>query len=174
MAAPKFSPVGPTDKARAYRAPDHVPDNWSPDRPGEIEGFQPHGPRLGSHGPDQGFALKLANRLRPKIEVGPGEHVDDAIEGCLGIALRRASMFSRAPVIHDLNIAFTMWGYFDADPPAELVTLRATLFEGLRHTNHHYTEARVVAEMAPVPTLEMTPGEVAAKYPGEWKALLGV
>ena len=83
-------------------------------------------------------------------------------------------MFSRAPVIHDLNVAFTIWGYFDENVPSELVALRARLFEGLRHTNHHYTEARIVAEMPPTSTLEMTPEQVAAKYPGDWKVLLGL
>ena len=119
MAAPRFSPVPPTDRSRYYESPDHVPDSWSPDRPGDIEGFQPEGPRLGEQGPDQGFALHIAAQLRPKLQMQPGEHADDAIRGCLGVALRRGSMFSRAPVVHDLTIAFTIWGFYDPAPPAE-------------------------------------------------------
>ena len=73
------------------------------------------GARLGFQGPDQGYALTLAARLRPEVHVQAGESVDDAVAGCTAVALRRASLYGRAPVIHDLRIAFTIWGYFDAD-----------------------------------------------------------
>ena len=150
-----------------------MPGSWAPDRPGEIEGFQPEGPRLGAQGPDQGFALHIAAQLRPKLRLQPGENADDVIQGCLGVALRRASIFSRAPVVHDLTIAFTIWGFYDATPPAELVELRKPLFEGLRLVAHHYTEALVVADMAPESTLRMTPAQVADAYPADWPALVG-
>ncbi len=162
------------DQSRAYRSPDHVPDAWNPDRPGEIDGFQPEGKRLGSHGPDQGFALHIAELLRPKLRLTEGEYEDDAIRGCLGVALRRASIFSRAPVVHDLTIAFTIWGCYDESPPPELVALRRSMFEGLRHTAHHYMESRAVADLPPQATLRMTPEAVAAAYPSQWRSLLGV
>ncbi len=173
MAAPRFSPVPPTDRPRYYESPDHVPDAWIPDRPGDIEGFQPDGPRLGEQGPDQGFALRIAAQLRPKVQVQAGEHIDDAIRGCLGVALRRASMFSRAPVVHDLTIAFTIWGFYDPNPPAELVQLRRGMFEGLRLIGHHYMEARAVADLPPDATLRMTPSQVADAYPADWRTLVG-
>jgi hypothetical protein len=173
MAAPRFSPVSPTEHPRYYASPDHVPEQWMPDRPGDIEGFQPDGPRLGEQGPDQGYALHLAAQLRPKVQLQPGEHIDDVIRGCLGVALRRASMFSRAPVVHDLTIAFTIWGFYDADPPSGLVELRRTMFEGLRLVGHHYMEARAVADLPPDATLRMTPAQVAAAYPAEWETLVG-
>ncbi|HSM67037.1 MAG TPA: hypothetical protein VK860_12075 [Ilumatobacteraceae bacterium] len=172
MAAPRFSPVPPTERPRYYESPDHVPEPWTPDRPGDIDGFQPSGPQLGAQGPDQGFALRIASRLRPKLQL-QGEHVDDVIRGCLGVALRRASLYSRAPVVHDLDIAFTIWGFYDADPPAELVELRQELFEGLRLVGHHYTEARLVADMVPESTLRMTPGQAASAYPADWRRLVG-
>ena len=174
MAAPKFTPVAPTDAPRAYESPDHVPDSWTPDRPGEIEGFQPRGDRLGAPGPDQGFALKIAHSLAPRLQLGAGENLDDVIRGCLGVALRRASLFSRAPVVHDLTIAFTVWGFFDEEPPHELVELRTTMFEGLRHVGQHYVEGRDVVDRVPVETLRMQPAQVAAAYPGEWRSLLGL
>ena len=173
MAAPRFSPVPPTGHPRSYESPDHPPEPWTPDRPGEIDGFQPEGPRLGAQGPDQGYALRIAARLRPKLRLQPNEHADDAIQGCLGVALRRASLFSRAPVVHDLDIAFTIWGFYDPEPPADLVALRTRLFEGLRHVAHHYTEARVVADMPPEATLRMTPSAVAEAYPAAWASLVG-
>jgi hypothetical protein len=173
MAAPKFSPVTPADNPRYYASPEHVPEAWMPERPGEISGFQPAGPWLGDQGPDQGFALRIASQLRPKLQLQPGENADDATQGCLGIALRRASMFSRAPVVHDLTIAFTIWGFYDAQPPDDLVTRRRSMFEGLRHISHHYAEAREVVDSVPEQTLQMTHGEVATKYPAEWRTLVG-
>lgn len=174
MAAPKFTPVVPTDSPRAYGSPDYVPAPWTPDRPGEIAGFQPRGERLGAPGPDQGYAIKIANSLRSKLHLAEGEHIDDVIRGCLGVALRRASLFSRAPVVHDLSIAFTVWGYFDPAPPSDLVALRKKMFEGLRHVGHHYAESREVVDQVPVETLKSTPAQVDSRYPADWRILLGL
>ncbi len=173
MAAPKFAPAPAVDDARGYSSPDHVPSSWMPDRPGEIHGFQPEGGRLGFQGPDQGFAIKIANTFRSRLQVSPGENIDDAICGCLGIALRRASLFSRAPVVHDLTIAFTAWGYLHSDAPAELVRLRARLFEGVANTLHHYAEGRLIVDMMPEATLRMSPAQVQAAFPGAWASLVG-
>jgi hypothetical protein len=173
MAAPKFAPVSPLDDSRVYGSPDIVPASWKPDRPGDLIGFQPEGARLGFQGPDQGFALKIANGFGDRLQLQVREHAADAIQGCLGIALRRASIFSRAPVVHDLTIAFTVWGFLDSDPPADLTALRVRLFEGVSNTLHHYDEARVLVDMVPEATLRMTPAQVEAAYPGRWKELLG-
>jgi hypothetical protein len=173
MAAPQFSPTPVVDTTRSYGSPDVVPDAWHPDRPGDLVGFQPSGDRLGYQGPDQGFAIKIANGFRDRLQLQPGEHAGDAISGCLGVALRRASMFSRAPVVHDLTIAFTIWGFLDANPPAELVATRTQLFAGLGH-GHHYTEGRALADMVPEATLQMNPQQVAAAYPADWRTLVGL
>lgn len=173
MAAPKFAPPPVIDEARAYASPPVVPEAWTPDRPADLAGFQPSGPQLGYQGPDQGFALKIANGFRDRLRLQPGEHAADAIRGCLGIALRRASLFSRAPVVHDLTIAFTIWGYLDADAPKELLAERAHRFEGLGH-GHHYGDARELADMVPEATLRMTPQQVQAAYPGRWRELVGL
>lgn len=173
MAAPKFAPVPPTASPRAYRSPDHVPDRWTPDRPGAVVGLQPRGERLGTQGPDQGFALRIASRLAPEVKLQPGEKLDDAVRGCVNIALRRASLFSRAPVVHDLRMAFTMWGFFDQNPPAELVARRRELFEGVGHTAHHYAEGRRIADLVPESTLRSTPRQVADRYPTQWRELTG-
>lgn len=174
MAAPKFSPVAPGDATRYYESPDHVPGTWIPTRPGEIAGFQPKGDRLGAPGPDQGFAIKIANSLRPKLHLQQGENEDDVVRGCLGVALRRASLFSRAPVVHDLTIAFTVWGFYDETPAPELVAIRSRMFEGLRHVGHHYTESRKVVDAVPASTLQMTPAAVEAAHASDWRSLLDV
>ncbi len=170
MAAPKFAPV--TDQPY-YTSPDVVPAAWTPERPGEIEGLQPVGPRLGAQGPDQGFALRIANRIAPTLQLQPGERTDDAVRGCLGIALRRASMYSRAPVVHDVRLAFTIWGFFLADPPADLVARRMELFEGVGKVTHHYAEGRRIADLVPETTLRLTPDAAAARMPAGWRELTG-
>ena len=173
MAAPAFVPTPVVDTARSYSSPDVVPASWSPARPGDFAGFQPHGEQLGYQGPDQGFALKIANGFRDRLCLQPGEQAADAIRGCFGVALRRASLFSRAPVVHDLTVAFTVWGYLDANAPADLVAARKPLFNGVGH-GHHYTEARALADMVPEATLRLTPAAAAAAYPAKWRELLGL
>ena len=151
-----------------------MPLAWTSDRPGDLVGRQPRSPRFGYQGPDQGYALTLAERSRDRIHVGPGESVDDAIRGCLNIALRRASLFGRAPTVHDLTVAFTMWGYLDPHPPDDLRDRRAQLFAGVTDTDHHYAEGRAIADMVPEETSLMRPDEVAAAYPSRWRDLVGL
>jgi hypothetical protein len=175
MAAPEYVPLKPVDPAhRSYTSPDYVPDPWRPDRPGELEGGQPRGARLGNQGPDQGFALLLAERFGDRLRLAPGEHADDVVQGCVSIALRRASLFGRAPIVHDLTIAFTIWGFLDDAAPAALVALRSKAFEGLGHTAHHYDELRALVDGVPEATLRMTPEQVKAAYPSRWQELLGL
>jgi hypothetical protein len=172
MAAPKFAPESPVDDPRSYESPDVVPKQWTPDRPAEIEGFQPEGPGLGYQGPDQGYALVLAERFTERLHLAAGERQDDAIAGCVALATRRASLFGRAPVTPDLAVAFTVWGFLDADPPAELVAVRAPLFAGVAD-RHHYTQRRALVDRVPEATLRITPAEVAAAYPARWRELIG-
>ena len=127
---------------------------------------------MGFQGPDQGYALLLANRLSNRLHLVGGLVTADAIRGCLNIALRRASLYGRAPVIHDLTIAFTMWGFFDANPPADLVTTRTDLFKGVGNV-HHYAEGRSIVDMVPEATLRMNPAQVTSAYPTNWRTLTG-
>jgi hypothetical protein len=172
MAAPKFAPAGAA-ASRYYESPDVVPDRWGPERPGIVDGLQPAGPRLGAQGPDQGYALTIAKRLASRVHLQGRERLEDAIRGCVGIALRRASLFSRAPVVHDVELAFTIWGYFDPNPPADLIARRPQLFEGVGNVNHHYAEGRVIADLVPESTLRMTPTQAKSAYPGRWRELTG-
>jgi hypothetical protein len=174
MAAPKFVPTLPTDAPRSYGSPDHVPETWKPIRPGDLDGPQPHGPQLGTQGPDQGYGLRLANRLRPSLRLQRGEDADDVVQGCLGIALRRASLFGRAPVIHDLKLAFKIWGYLDDDPPAPLLACRRELFAGVGNVMHHYAEGRRIADMVPVSTLLASIDDVFAAPAARWAQMSGM
>jgi hypothetical protein len=173
MAAPEYVPVSPVDRPRSYESPDHVPGPWVPDRPAEVVGAQPVGARFGCQGPDQGYALMLAEEhLKPRLQLTEGEHPADAVGGCVGIAMRRASMYGRAPTIHDLTIAFMIWGYLDPSPPAELVELRRRVFAGVGHVAQHYAEGRAIVDAVPEATLRMTPAQVRDAYPARWQDLI--
>jgi hypothetical protein len=172
MAAPRTARTGERT-ALYYSSPEVVPEAWLPDRPGVVDGPQPTGPLLGAQGPDQGYALTLARRLTPKLRLQEGERLDDAIRGCVLIALRRASLYSRAPVVHDLNLAFTIWGYLDEQPPADLLARRRELFEGVGNVLHHYAAGQVIADLVPEETLRLTPDAARAAYPDRWRDLTG-
>lgn len=173
MAAPRYAPTPVTEPARAYESPEHVPAAWVPGRRAEIEGLQPAGSRLGYQGPDQGYVITLAKRAEPRVRVQPGESVDDALRGCSLIALKRASLFGRAPMVHDLTLALTIWGFLSDNPPADLVAARRDLFDGVHHVAHHYAEGRFIADLVPEATLRMSHTDAAARMPAGWRQLTG-
>ena len=143
-----------------------------PDRPGEVVGEgQPVGQALGVQGPDQGYALTLAHRLVPELKLAEGEHVEDVVAAGVSVALRRAALYGRAPVVHDLRVAFGAFGYLD-DAPEQLIEHRRPLTAGLGH-HHHYVESRHLATSVPETTLRMTPEAVRAKVATDWRTLLG-
>lgn len=169
MAAPDFVPVRPGTR-KSYESPPRREGSWRATRPAEVVGEgQPDGAAMGSQGPDQGYALKLVQRFKGTLVLAPGEHEADAIAGCLGVAMRRASLFGRAPAMPDLRLAFATYGFL-TEAPAELVAFRKPLFEEAANP-HHYFEKRTIANLVPEATLRMTPEAVAAAK--DWRALLG-
>jgi hypothetical protein len=129
---PSFVPIVEADQVRpAYQL--RVPNIWTQSRPAELRGAtQPTGHQLGSPGPDQGFALKLARRFEDRLVLGPGESSEDAIIGCTAVAMRRCARFGRAPVVHDLTFGFTLWGFLGG-APADLIEARGPLFRSAAH-----------------------------------------
>lgn len=170
MAAPEFVPVDTTRTVRAYESPPRQPEQWHPVRPGDLPLGQPRGPRLGNPGPDQGYVLVLAGRFEGKLTLTPGEHERDALVGASAVALKRASLFGRAPVIHDLTIALTIWGFL-GEAPADLVAFRKPLFEEVANPNH-YPEQRRIADLVPDDALRQTPDEVAQAHRLGWRRLI--
>jgi len=164
---PSFVPVVEADQVRrAYQL--HVPSIWTTSRPSELRGTRaPAGSSLGTPGPDQGFALKLARRFEDRLVLGPGDHAEDAISGCTAVAMRRAALFGRAPVIHDLTLAFTLWGFLEG-APADLVAAREPLF---RSASHHYRVQRTIADCVLESTLRLAPEQVGDRL-GEWRTLV--
>ena len=167
MTQPSFVPVVEADQVRRASQLD-VPSIWTTSRPSELRGTRaPVGALLGTPGPDQGFALKLARRFEDRLVLAAGEHVEDAVWGCTAVAMRRSASVGRAPVIHDLTAAFTLWGFFEG-APADLVGARAPLF---RSASHRYQVQRTIADCVPESTLRLTPEQVADRL-GEWRSLL--
>ena len=77
--------------------------------------------------------------------------------------------------MHDLRIAFTIWGYLRSRSARPICSPGARqLFEGVGNTNHHYAEGRRIADMVPESTLRMTPQQVDGYYPARWRSLLGI
>lgn len=168
MAAPEYVPVPLAEQPRRD-LPMPPPRHWVAERPGDLHLGQPRGPRFGSPGPDQGYALNLAARFADRVQVEKGEHVDDALAGCTAVGLKRASLFGRAPVIHDLELALTLWGFLGG-APADLIEFRRPHFAGAAH---HYWDQRDVTDLVPEGTLRLTPVQVEARR-AEWRGLLAV
>jgi hypothetical protein len=160
---------------RSYESPPRRDRSWMADRPGDFAGEdrQPEGERMGVPGPDQGYAYKLIGLFSGKVFTAEGEHDDDVVAGIISVATKRSALFGRAPVVHDLTVAFTVWGFLDADPAPELVQLRRAMFEEISNP-HHYRELRAVADAVPAETLCLTPAEVTARHGKDWRSLLTV
>lgn len=160
MAQPQFVPVD-ENKTPHYESTPRRPDPWRATRPGEIVGpDQLRGDGVGDQGPDQGYALRLVHQFDDRLHLTSTEQLDDVIEGCLGVALRRASLFGRAPVVHDWSVAFTVFGYLDDSPDPELVEGRQAVFDQVA-SPHHYAERRHLVDLVHDEVVVMTPEQVS-------------
>ncbi len=172
MSAPEYVPAKPTVKVRSYESPPRREGSWKAQRPGDLGGEgQPVGERMGSPGPDQGFVFKLLPLFADRLHLADGEDRHDVEAGCMAVALKRASLFSRAPVVHDLTAAYTVWGFLDSDPSPGLVERRRHLFDGVGHP-HHYALLRAVADAVPAATLHQPPAAIEEQYRRNWQGLL--
>lgn len=167
MTQPSFVPIVEADQVRpAYQL--LVPSIWTQSRPSELRGTTaPSGARLGTTGPDQGFALKLARRFEDRFVLAEGETAEDAIAGCTAVTMRRAATFGRAPAIYDVTFGFTLWGFLGGAPD-DLIAARAPLF---RSAAHHYDAQRAIADCVRAETLRLNPEQVAERL-GSWRELL--
>lgn len=139
------------------------------DRPGELKGPPPVGARLGTAGPDQGYAYKLVRQFDDRLHLA-GVHKADAVAGCVELAMKRSALFGRSPVIHDLTAAFTVYGFLDADPPVELVAKRSELFAEVAN-NHHYFERRAVVDAVSADWLRSSHDAIIKQYDTDWSQL---
>ncbi len=145
MSQPKFAPIAQGAEIRPhYRL--EIPKPWEFSRPAELarDYNLAYRPGMGDAGPDQGFAIKLANRVSGKLVFAEGETAKDVLSGLTALALRRASLYGRAPVITDIILAAKLFGYLE-ESRKELIDYRRKLFFGVSHD--HYKERNLVASV---------------------------
>jgi len=107
--------------------------HWRPDRPGDLSGPTiGHGALTGRPGPNVGFAYTLTERIKDRMRLGPNEHIVDVVPVVAEIAGKRAALFGRAPVIHDVEHAMNVLGY-DRYDNAAFVEARTLLVLGAAH-----------------------------------------
>jgi hypothetical protein len=166
MTQPRFAPIPIEDEVRPQsRLGPAAP--WRPLRPGELVATRlgdPHPQAVlrkgrGAPGPDQGYALRLAARFADRVVLGPGERVEDAMAGAVAVAMRRASLFGRAPVAGDLEVALTLLGCLEPAEGAAQAARRARL-AGLGHDEWRRRE---LANSIPDDLLRATPAEAAGR-----------
>lgn len=170
MTQPSFVPIAEADQVRpALRL--EMPLAWKADRPADLHTpGQPSGRRLGTPGPDQGYALHLARRVEPTLVLDDGEHAEDVTLGVALVASRRAAMFGRAPSIHDVRAVVTLFG-FDGGAPDAMRVARASVFGGV---SHDYDRQRALVDLVPEDTLRLTSEDLGAQMPGGWPQLTGL
>ena len=167
MAQPEYVPLSSADRLRAVeRLP--PPRRWFQDRPGEVgKPGQPTSGRFGVPGPDQGYGMLLAEQFEDRLQLSEGERAEDAIPGCLGVALRRAALFGRAPVKPDLELAFTVYGFL-GDAPEEMIEWRKPLFQGAAKA---YLDQRAIVDRVAEAALRSTPEQARETLRSDWRSL---
>jgi hypothetical protein len=170
MTQPSFVPISEVDQVRpALRL--EVSGGWEADRPAELRvPRSTPGRGMGTPGPDQGFALTLARRFSDRLVLVAGEEEGDVRVGAALLASRRAGLFGRAPSVHDLTTALSVFGFL-AKAPQDLVAARKELFASV---SHDYVLQRALVDSVPEETLRLAPAEIEASVgTGDWRRLLG-
>jgi hypothetical protein len=169
MTQPSYVPINAVDRVRPVeRLP--VARPWRADRPADLaNAFVPTGPRFGRTGPDLGYGLKLAKRFEDRLQLASGESVEDTVAGCFAVGSRRAANFGRAPVIYDMEFAFTVWGFLGGAPD-DLIAFRGPLFRGC---GHDYWAQRDIADRVEEDALRLTPAQVRDRL-SDWRSLITV
>ncbi len=132
---------------------------WVPNRPADLAAGQPQGTLLGSPGPNVGYALTLANRVRDRLNLAPHEHVDDALAVVAEIAMKRAASYGRAPVMADIDAALALLGYKGQVAP-EFAAWRVRVIEG---AHHEYESRRLIVDAVPIDVLRLRPDRIPAE-----------
>jgi hypothetical protein len=127
--------------------------SWVANRPGDLPAGWPTGKLLGAPGPNIGYALTLANRVRDQFVLAPHEHFDDAVAVVGEIAMRRAALFGRAPVMPDVEVGMQILGYLGRTD-ADFVEWRVRAVQG---AHHNYYERRTLVDAISVDVLRLVP-----------------
>ena len=133
----------------------HLPaaNVWKADRPGDLVAGQPTGNLLGRPGPNVGYAVTLAGRLRDSVQLAPHEHVADALAVIAELAMKRAASYGRAPTLADVEIAATLLGY-QGEVDTAFAAWRGETAHG---ADHEYGVRRALVDAVPDAVLRLPP-----------------
>lgn len=161
MTQPDYVPLAPGTRLRDFDELEN-PGSWTANRPSELAPLKgsaaKQGKFLGTPGPDSGFALKLTRIALDEIELSASEDHSDIMKVISAVAIKRAALFSRAPVIHDVRFALKLFGFGNADnTPDDLVKFRKEIMAG---SGHNYFKVRKTLELISLETLNLTAAEL--------------
>ena len=134
----------------------HLPaaKGWRADRPGDLVAGQPTGTLLGRPGPNVGYALTLADRLRDAVTLAPHESAARRARRSIAeLGMKRAASFGRAPTMADVEVAATLLGYL-GEVDADFAAWRATTVHG---ADHEYGVRRAIVDAVPDAVLRLPP-----------------
>ncbi len=127
-------PFVPEHRDSVY-ADDELPPSrpWRADRPGEVSG-SPDVVMFGAIGPDAGYIGRLAAGYMDRIVAGVSNKAD-LVAGAEAIAMRRASVYGRAPIGADLEVGLLVLGAFEGAPGdwSSLQSAIAVKVRGMRY-----------------------------------------
>ncbi|MEZ5169160.1 MAG: hypothetical protein R3A49_00235 [Acidimicrobiia bacterium] len=152
---------GDQPRQRQNLAPgvDYPPaEMWEATRAGDLRAGQPNGPLFGRPGPNVGFAVKLAHRHADQMRLLDHEETEDATSVVAEIAMARASLFGRAPTLHDIRHACVLMGY-DTAPTGNSFGWRLLAVGG---AHHEWALRRRIVSAVPEALLRLDPDEVGA------------
>jgi hypothetical protein len=167
-----FVPADPADRPRQQQ---NLPPGaalpparrWEAARPGDHVAPVPEGPLFGTPGPNVGYAYTLAEHAEDRIRLAPHEELADVIPVVAEVAGRRAALFGRAPVIHDVDDAIQLFGW-DGSADADFTRARTLL---VQDAGHDYYRRREIVDSVPEELFRRPRGELGnAVY--EWRRSL--
>ena len=170
MAAPKYVP-SPVQQSKYYQSTRKTKHSSGVLRPAEVFKHNVNQEGMGHPGPDQGYALRLVKQFKDKVFLVSGEHWEDASEVAVLTALKRASLFGRAPCTFDIEVGLCIWGYLDPNPEDELVDLRKENF-GHIGSAHNYLTRRKVSDAISSTGLKRSPELIRMEYEQNWRAMI--
>ena len=150
---PRQPNINPPDQdlPRKVLAP-AAPARWSPSRPGMItapDQVTPGG-LFGRPGPDTGWAFRIVRQAGLPADEMRGEAV------LVTLMAARASIFGRAPVPEDLDVARILMGYEEG--ASEQMVERGRRW--LRHSRHEPVPGAAAAEQVGSDLLVMSPADL--------------